>query len=140
MEKPTKIHTLAGDFEKAALQEYCNSQFLALQKAKQEISQKQLEIDHLKALLTSTTPLVGEISENNFIVPDELTICEIQVQLIKKRGMEKELSLDDTKRLETLVKIMKVIKEQPKDRPKANFNDVPDNLLEAMAAQKPEEK
>ena len=139
MNKPTKIHTLAGDFEKAALQEYCNSQFIALQKAKQEVSQKQIEIDHLKALLTSTTPLVGEITENNFIVPDELTVVEIQIQLIKKRGMEKELTLDDVKKLETLVKTQKIIKEQPKDRPKANFNDVPDNLLEAMAAQKSEE-
>jgi hypothetical protein len=126
------IKVLGGKFKKGELQEYCNKLYISLQKSEERIKQLEFENDHLKELLSSTTPLV----ENTFNPTSEQQICEIQIELIKKQGMEKQLSLDDTKRLETLVKILKIIKEKAPVKPATAPQSVSFDELMSMARPK----
>lgn len=115
----TDIKTLAGLFKKSELQEYCNKQFIAIKKLEERLLALQGENAHLKELLQSTTTLLDE-SGKQLQAPSEQEICEIQIELIKKKGMVNELSFEDTKRLEVLVKTLKIIKEKaPIKKPSA---------------------
>lgn len=105
------IITLAGKFKsEKELQEYCDKQYVALQKASEKISAMQKEVDHLKRLLTSTAPLVK--APETMVVSPEETICDIQINILKNTSMQGELTLEEIKKLDLLIKNKRLAKEQ----------------------------
>lgn len=113
------IISLAEKFKnKAELQKYVEKQTQALIAASNKIQQLEQEVAHLQKLLSTYTDVV------KIVAPSEQEICEIQIELIKQRAMNVELSFEDTKKLETLVRTLKIIKEKDKaiEVPKKNIN------------------
>jgi hypothetical protein len=118
------IVTLAGRFKSdLELKDYCNAQFKALEKAAAQLAARDAEIAHLKALLSSTTTIVGpepqriveaSPTENltvRLIVPKEQAICEIEIERLHTLTKDRALTLEETKRLDVLVKNLYLIKK-----------------------------
>src|SRR5690554_4657285 len=98
-ESSMNIKTLGGVFSKDQLQEYTNKQLIALDKATKRIQQLEKENEYLKSELDKKTHGVEKI-----VVPSEQEICERQIEQIKLRAMDRELTFEDTKKLEALVR------------------------------------
>lgn len=92
-------------------------------KLKEQLEQKDKEIAHLKQLLMSYSPLVGQADVAP--VTDEEIIALKQLERLKKTALERELTLDEVKRMDLLVKNKRLaqgnatnINDNKKDLPK----------------------
>lgn len=111
------ISTLAGVFSSEQdLKEYCDKQFEIINKIASENLKLKEEIDHLKFVLSSQTEIVN--LENNvvkLVVSKEQALIESQIQLLNNRYQGKDITLEDTKILDLLLKNLNIIKNnQPK--------------------------
>jgi hypothetical protein len=111
-----KIVTLGGEFEKAALQEYCNGLFLQNKQLLEKNVYLVAEVEHLKRLLTASAPLlnsnpskVGETIAERMYVSPEKEATQIQIRILRDRAMTEELTFEEVKKLEILVKTLKTI-------------------------------
>lgn len=68
------------------------------------------EVAHLKELLTFTAPLVSK--EVKIEVVKEQATCEIQLRMLHDKAQTRELTLEETKRLEILIKSLYLIKDK----------------------------
>lgn len=96
--------------ELAVLQEESLVSYKTIDSLKKENKALRHEVDHLKELLTYTAPLV---SKNVRIeVPKEQAACEIQLRMLHEKAQGRELTLEETKRLEILIKSLYLIKDK----------------------------
>lgn len=106
------------------LQRYCDEQYKLICDQQKKIKQLEEEVEHLKSLLSSTTELLPAESEVIKIAStEEEVLLQAQIHQIYNRGLDRELSLEDTKRLDLLLKNLMALKEkssktieQPKKR------------------------
>lgn len=92
----------------AELKTYCNIQFKTITKLNKSIQEKDEEITHLKELLAKSVPLLdkspeGIITEST----DEEQICRTQLRRLRDQSMNRELTLEESKKAEIFVKILK---------------------------------
>lgn len=92
------------------LQAYADQQYKSLQIASQRIRELEAEVAHLKDLLTGAIPLTGEHPTEQVIITPEEAICVAQIRILSDRALHKELTLEETKRLDLLVKNLNVIR------------------------------
>lgn len=129
------ITTLAGQFKThTELQQYCDAQYITLQKAYERIQRLEGELTHLKSVLAST-PLTDNPVQ--IITSDEQSICEMEIQRLKETAMQRGLTLEETKRLDLLVKNLFLSKEQRKDLnvPFKNLSNISRDTLIEIASQ-----
>jgi hypothetical protein len=140
--KLVSIKTMAQEFSKTELQEYANKQHIALTRAQIKIKELEEEVSHLKTLLTSTTPLIQITDENKveIITTPEKEIVETQIQILKRRSLDRELSFEDTKKLETLVRTAKLIDGEKIIKTDKSKSKTSDEILLALASQNSSEK
>lgn len=128
MNKIISISTLAGQFDSEDdLREYCNKQFQIIKTLTDENKNLKEEIEHLKVLMNSM------VEPAKIIITKEQALLEEQIDIIQRRSIGQELSLEDTKKLDLLIKNLKLVKEQEKTfdgTPKKKFKTPPDKLLE----------
>ena len=105
------ISKMFVDYKKSELQEYSKQQYVALQAALKKIKDLEAEVAHLQELLIATTPLVEKI-----IVSPEEALIENQIKLLEEqfRGKNQNLTLEETKILDLLLKNKKLLQEQDK--------------------------
>lgn len=117
--------------EIADMRKYIENQNVAIITLQQEIERKNKEIEHLKSMLDSCIPLLDTKQENNSISDEEL-ICVTQISKLKKKAMEGDLTVDEVKMFDTLVKNLRLIRgESTENKAEAKFKDVnPTKLLE----------
>jgi hypothetical protein len=130
------IDNIAKQFENILdLQKYSDQQFALIQKQNLIIGRLQAEIAHLKSVL-SASPLVDDKSVK-LITSTEQTICEIEIERLKETAMSRGLTLEETKRLDLLVKNLFLAKEQKKDVAPSfrNLNNVSNATLIEIASQ-----
>lgn len=126
MSETCDITTLAGSFKSySELQMYCDQQFITLQKAAEKIKALETDNSHLKELLSSTTTLIAPSNEvQKIILTPEEALCLSQINILEERGRDKELTLEETKKLDLFIKNLHMIRgSQPKtikaERPKS---------------------
>jgi hypothetical protein len=118
------INTLAGQFEsKEELQKYCDNQFLTIQRLVTQVKRLEEELYDTKSLLTAAVPMENKVQLD--VAPEQL-ICEMQIKKLEKVSMERDLTLEETKKLDLLVKNLLLIKEDKKGIKEAEFNKVED--------------
>lgn len=96
------------DVEKQQFLEKQHALILKLQKDNKNL---QIEINHLKNLLTQSVPLLMPEVVNVIVTPEEAVIDK-QIELLQARGIDRELTLEDTKKLDLLIKNKRLVKEQ----------------------------
>lgn len=106
------IVVLGGKFKSTAeLQKYSDAQFLAIQSALEKIKKLEEEITHLQQLLAETTQLIGNVTKT--IKSPELAVCEAQIELLQNRALTKELTLEEVKTLDLLIKNKRLLSGDP---------------------------
>lgn len=118
------ISTLAGNFStELELQAYCDKQFQTIKKLTEENEKLNAEIEHLKFVISSSTEILPyEVVK--IIVTKEQALLEEQISILQSRSIGKELTLEDTKKLDLLIKNLRIVKENqpPLDgKPKKKF-------------------
>lgn len=81
-----------------------------IERLQKENSALRKEVDHLKELLTATAPLIG--GDVKIEVPKEQAACEIQLRILHDKAQQRELTLEETKKLEILIKSLYHIKDK----------------------------
>lgn len=116
----------------AELQKYCNSQYELIIELSKKINILEDERDHLKDLLKTFSP--NTITSHEFApdLTDEQIICKAQLKMLKDMSLERELSLEEAKRVEIFTKILGIYKpKSDKDKPKVgDFKN--DDLLSLL--------
>lgn len=87
---------------KKDLEQYTSAQDAVIIKLQKENELLKQKLSHLENLL---------IAKTNTISPEEL-ICIEQIDVIKQKSSQRELSLDEVKRLDILIKNLRLIKDQ----------------------------
>lgn len=95
----------------ASLQKYAEAQYKTILSLSRRVKILEEENIELKDLLEKSTPLLDE-EKKNFIAyqveasSDEETISKVQLARIKEISMDRELTLEEAKRVEIFTKIL----------------------------------
>jgi hypothetical protein len=95
----------------ASLQKYAEAQYKTILSLSKRVKSLEEENVELKDLLEKSTPLLQE-EKQNFIAyqveasSDEEMIAKVQLARIKEISMERELTLEEAKRVEIFTKIL----------------------------------
>lgn len=109
MSDVVNITTLFGEFANwNELQVYSNQQFIALDKANKRMLEMEVEIAHLKELLTTTATLIQDNTAKVIVTPAE-AIIKAQIDLLQSRALNKELTLEEVKKLDLFIKNLRLI-------------------------------
>ncbi len=109
--KPTTIdiHQLSDNIKENALktdllrtEEKCVALSQSIDQLLKKLDEKEEEILHLKQMLFANTPVIGEASP--MLITDEEEIALRQLQKIKDNAKIRELTLDEIKKFDLLVK------------------------------------
>lgn len=104
------------------LQTYCDSQFKIIQKLTKQLNDSKKEIDELKEKyikLKEAKPSPEAIKLSNgslgqLGVTDEEAICVMQLNFLKQIAVVRELTLEESKKVEIYVKTLNTIRNVPK--------------------------
>lgn len=109
MDKMDKMLEQFKDF--ASLQKYAEAQYKTILSLSKKVKTLEEENVELKDLLEKSTPLLNE-EKKNFIAyqveasSDEEIIAKVQLARIKEISMDRELTLEEAKRVEIFTKIL----------------------------------
>lgn len=121
------IKNLAQSFtDLAELQNYANGQYKLIIDLSKKLNKLEEENKHLKKLLDSTVPNLSNTVPNEYLnISDEEGICRAQLKLLRDMAIERELGLDEAKRVEIYTKILNTIKNKETDKikPISQLND-----------------
>jgi len=76
-----------------------------------KISKQEEEIKHLQLLLTNTTQIIGENRIERIIKTPEEALIDGQIEILQSRSLGQELSLEEVKKLDLLLKNKILIKK-----------------------------
>jgi len=127
--------------EYADLHAFAKAQQKTITELTKKNKQLNEEVKHLKKLLDSTVPVINpnkspliELASN-----DEESIAREQLWRLKDISKERELTLEETKRVEIYSKILMAIKETPKPiEVRKNISDA--ELIAALNQVKPNDE
>lgn len=113
MAKVTDITSLFQSFKSdREKQEFCETQFAISVALQKQIQQLENENKHLKELLSASVPLLEQPTK--IIVSPEEALIDNQINILELRGRNgTELTLEEVKKLDLLVKNKNLIKQQP---------------------------
>lgn len=93
------------------------------------------ELKHLKKLLESAVPVIAsEQHKVNFSSNDEESIAREQLFLLKNISAERELTFEETRKVEIFSKILNTLKAKPKDVEVKSQQLTEKELLQLMVA------
>lgn len=96
----------------AEWREFAEKQMLSITVLQGQLEVAREEITHLQKLLVQASPLVGQGSVEKIIISPEQALLDDQILMIQQRAYAKELSLEDVKKLDILLKNKKLIKDE----------------------------
>lgn len=122
--------------------------FLEKTKAKdvREFMHKQQQL--LESLIKQNEQLKLQLSQANDIIKqlgqplslnkenEEELICIEQINILKQRSAQRELDINEVKKLDLLIKNIRLIRSQPTDNIKTDYKDVSEVELVAIATKK----
>lgn len=107
------------DFKSMAdLQGYADAQYRQIIELNKKLKVLDDENKHLKKLLDQSVKDVikkeDESSTSIIQLSDEESICVMQLKILKETSLDRELSLEETKKLDTFSKVLNNIRNNPK--------------------------
>jgi hypothetical protein len=77
------------------------------------------EVSHLKKLLECQTPIIQTSEQpaslgEKFLTSDQESICRMELNKLKQTSFERELTLEEAKRVDIYSKILNVLENSPK--------------------------
>lgn len=107
---------------------YADAQTKTILELSKKLAKAEEEVKHLKKILEDSTPLLEE-QKKDFLGyspedPKEKIIAEVQLNMLKEISFDRELTLEETKRVEIFSKILLNLRAS-----KANEQEVPSKTL-----------
>lgn len=120
------------------LKDYTSTQYHTIIELTNKLQEANLKIQHLESLLQNSGPILA-IDEKTFKSKNsgEL-LCELEIEKIFNKAKMHEISLEDTKKLDLLMKNLYLIKNNKKDEPHTLDASLSEPELLALANQKNE--
>lgn len=103
------------DFEQ--LREFAQAQQTTIVQLSKKLQRVEEERDHLKQLLESSVPIIkpeGAPLDNKFLTSAEEAICAMQLEKLRDISLARELTLEETRRVEIFSKILATFRNVPK--------------------------
>lgn len=127
-DKLDNIITLAGKFKsQVELKEYCDNQFKLIGDLNRKVARLEEENEHLKQLLQQTVPVIAPLDVTN-----EQAICELQLERLKRAALDRELTLEETKKMDLLIKNLYLAKGQSTAIINAQYKKVESEISDAQ--------
>lgn len=103
----------------AELRAFSEAQQKTIVKLSKKNKDLEEEVTHLKKLLESSAPVIASdnipvIQTDKFLTSDQEAICRMQLNKLKEVSYERELTLEEAKRVEIFSKILNVLENSPK--------------------------
>lgn len=103
----------------AELRAFSEAQQKTIVKLSKKNKEMEEEISHLKKLLESSAPVIAVdnapvLQADKFLTTDQEAICRMQLNKLKEVSYERELTLEEAKRVEIFSKILNVLENSPK--------------------------
>jgi hypothetical protein len=115
--------------EPKAIKEFAHKQQELLEKYMKENRLLKERLDHLEKLTINTGKSLLINNDN-----DEEIICVEQINILKQRSSAKELDINDVKKLDLLIKNLRLIRSQPTDVIDTQARDLSQEELLVIAA------
>jgi hypothetical protein len=93
-------------------EDFIAKQHATISNLMQKNAQLMQEIEHLKQLLETSISVESSHPVERIIVTPEEALIDRQIEMIQSRGYDRELTLEDTKKLDLLIKNKRLSKEQ----------------------------
>lgn len=101
--------------EFSELKAYSDAQTKTIIEMSKKLNEKDQEILHLKKLLEGSSPLIREKRDlTKFEANDQEYICRTEINKLRDISIERELTLEECKKLDIYSKILKDIMNSPK--------------------------
>lgn len=103
--------------ELSQLQEFADAQQKTIIQLSKKIQKIEEERDHLKTLLESSVPLIkreGEQYDEKFLTSSEEAICVKQLEMLRDASTKRELTLEETRKVEVFSKVLNAVRNAPK--------------------------
>jgi len=103
----------------AELRVFSEAQQKTIIKLSKKNKELEEEIVHLKKLLEGQTPLIQTSTQppsvgEKFLTSDQESICRMELNKLKQVSFERELTLEEAKRVDIYSKILNVLENSPK--------------------------
>jgi hypothetical protein len=116
----------------AELMAFASSQYKTIIQLSKKSAQQDEEIKHLKHLLEQNVPALVQDENSNLIdltgKSDSEIICITQLALLKDISMEREITLEESRKLDTYTKLLIAIRN-PKDHSNEHVKKLDDGDL-----------
>lgn len=105
--------------ELSDLKAFSEAQQKTIVQITKKMKQLEEERDHLKTLLESTAPIIQTHQNNSviaekFLTSDQEAICRTQLMRLREIALEREMTLEETKKVEIFSKILTALENAPK--------------------------
>jgi hypothetical protein len=105
--------------ELSDLKAFAEAQQKTLVQLTKKVKQLEEERDHLKKLLESTAPVIQTPQNNSiiaekFLTSDQEAICRTQLMKLREIALDREMTLEETKKVEIFSKILAALENAPK--------------------------
>lgn len=110
------------------LQSFATAQYTTILDQSSKIKKLEDEVKHLKKLLESTAPLIGDSSKTSAFIDgeDEATICRTEIAKLRDISTQRELTYEEAKKVDMYAKLLITLHSQPKSK-----DDKTKNMKEA---------
>jgi hypothetical protein len=104
--------------ELADIRAFSEAQQKTIIQLTKKVKQLEEERDHLKKLLESTAPIIQTanntpVQTEKFLTSDQEAICRVQLTKLRDIALDRELTLEETKKVEIFSKIITVLENAP---------------------------
>jgi len=116
------------------LQQYAMAQEQTILQISKKLQRIEEERDHLKQLLETSVPLIKTSPEGvqHFAENDTEYICNIEIGKLKQNSIVRELTLEESRKLDTYFKILTQIRSRPNLQEKEVKSLSNDDLLKLV--------
>lgn len=111
----SSIDQMLNQFKEAEeIRAYAEAQYATILELSKKINKLEEDNKHLKSLLENSTPILEEQKKEllgyNIDAPNEEIISEIQLNKLKAIALDRELTLEETKKFEIFSKVLANLK------------------------------
>lgn len=122
------------------LQAFAKAQQKTLIDLTKKLKTSEDKVKHLEKLVEGAVPLINPPAKVDFSANDEESIAREQLYLLKRVSSERELNLEETKRVEIYSKILMALKGKQKDITPPSRSLSNEQLMAAISEEKDDDR
>lgn len=139
----SQIDKMGLEFKEfAELKKFAEAQQKTILQLSKQVKEKDEEVKHLKKLVESTTPIIQTEDKKilNTEDNDQEFICRMELKKLRDISLERELTLEEAKKVDIYTKLLLSLTKKSEDNPKEKEVKEIDTAALLAALNAPEKK